>query len=241
MATEKTTKMPDDGSVPEEMLGYSTPSAAARGAVPPSQALVKSEANKIDVPLDKWGAVAPVTLDQSLRVARWVVESKLAPVKSQAEAWLVLDMGARLHFGGMCAFAYIYPVQGRARITPAGIKAVALASGQVEDFSCELSGEGEGRKATAMVKRKGIPTPVIKSFSMADAKKAGLLSKDNWRNYPDRLCEARANGFAWGDAFPDLTAGMQVREMFDRDEEDDRVAPATPDPLLQEVVDAEVS
>lgn len=249
MATEKTTKMPDDGSVPEEMLGFSTPSeAAARGSAPQSQAITKPEGFKVAVPVNEYGQVAPTDMDQTLRVAQWVFDSHLAPVKSRAEAWLILQRGADLHFRGMSAFDFIYVVKSRARISPAGARAVALGSGMVEDFKTTMSGEGETRCATVEIKRKGIPTPIIASFSVADARRAKLWGKvgqsgepSAWVTYPDRMLLARASGHAWADAFPDLLGGMPVRETFDRDEEDERVAPATPDPLLQEIVDAEVS
>jgi hypothetical protein len=60
---------------------------------------------------------------------------------------------------------------------------------------------------------------------------------------------ARARGFAYGDAFRDLIGGLQVRETFDVDPEERlgmespataavSTPPATPDPLLADVVDA---
>jgi len=240
----------DDAAVPDELIDSGLPPSEAAKArqwqkpepAPAQTALAKREEreSRVIVPLDKWGAVAPTDLDQSLRVAKWVVESHLVPVKTQAEAWLVMERGARLHFGGLSAFDFIYPVNGKARITPAGIKAVALASGLVEDFSCVIEGEGEARKAVAKVKRKGIPTPVVVEFSVEDAKKAKLWGKvgstgqpSAWVTYPDRMLKARASGFAWGDAFPDLTGGMPVREMFDKDDEDERVPPTEPDPLME--------
>ena len=243
----------DQAQVPDDLIDSGLPPSQAQKAAtqqwknpgpPAPQApapLAGLAKREIVVPLDKWGAVAPQDLDQSLRVAQWVVESHLVPVKTQAEAWLVMERGARLHFGGLAAFDFIYPVNGKARITPAGIKAVALASGLVEDFDLVLSGEGDARKATATVKRKGIPTPIVVEFSAAHAKKAGLSAKDNWVKFQDRMLSARANGYAWGDAFPDLTGGMPVREMYDRDEDEDaRMAPPQEkDALLAEVVGGE--
>jgi hypothetical protein len=229
----------DPAAVPDDQLPPSTISKAAE--VVPTQALAKmDEKLKVEVPLDKSGALAPVNMDQALRIARWAVESRLVPAKSQAEAFVIMQRGAELGFRGLAAFEFLYAVNGRARISPAGIKAKALSSGLVEDFTEDVSGEGDTRSAVVSVKRKGIPSPIKATFSIADAKRAGLANKDNWKGYPDRMLLARAKGYAWGDAFPDMTGGMPVREMFDRDDEEDaRMAPPQePDKLLAEVVES---
>jgi hypothetical protein len=239
----------DPARVPEEAFDFDTPSAASRAPiqktaelVPPQQALAKvDEKLKVEVPLDKNGALAPVNMDQALRIARWAIESRIVPAKTQAEAFVIMQRGAELGFKGLAAFEFLYAVNNRARISPNGIKAKALSSGLVEDFEESVTGEGDARTATVSVKRRGIPTPIKATFSIGDAKRAKLSSKDNWQGYPDRMLLARSRGYAWGDAFPDMTGGMPVREMFDRDEDEDaRMAPPQEkDALLAEVVGEE--
>jgi hypothetical protein len=128
-----------------------------------------------------------------------------------------MQRGSELGFKAYSSVDYLYPVNGRVRLTPAGAKALALQSGLLEDCSERFEGTGDDRVAIVTVKRRGIPTPTVGRFSVSDAKRAGLMGKDNWKSYTDRMLLARARGFAFMDAFGDLVGGMQVREVFDLD------------------------
>lgn len=208
---------------------------------------------KQEVSLDEYGSATPKTLDQQLHFCKWLVESRIVPAKTVAEAFVILQRGGELGFRGLASFDFLYSVNGRVRITPNGCKAKALSSGLLADQrEEEFLEKGEPGEAVVTVLRKGIPTPFVGRFSVADAKKAGLWSKDNWSRYPRRMLLARARGFAYGDAYSDLVGGLQVRETFDLDP-DEKIGmeptqprsamepPATPDPLLAEEVVAEVA
>ena len=53
----------------------------------------------------------------------------------------------------------------------------------------------------------------LAQFSEADAQKAGLLNKQGpWRQYPKRMMQLRARGFAIRDAFPDAIKGLITAE-----------------------------
>lgn len=55
--------------------------------------------------------------------------------------------------------------------------------------------------------------PVIRRFSVADAKKAGLFTKSGpWSQYPRRMLQMRARAFACRDAFADALRGFGVVE-----------------------------
>jgi hypothetical protein len=50
-------------------------------------------------------------------------------------------------------------------------------------------------------------------FSVSDAKKAGLWGKSGpWTQYPKRMLQLRARGFALRDAFPDVLKGLVTAE-----------------------------
>jgi hypothetical protein len=62
-------------------------------------------------------------------------------------------------------------------------------------------------------KRRGYERPTLTSFSVADAKKAGLWGKSGpWTQYPKRMLQLRARGFALRDAFPDVLKGLVTAE-----------------------------
>lgn len=211
------------------------------------------------------GVATPKTLDEQLQFANWAVTSKLLPyqIDTPSKAWLVMQRGAELGFQGLAAFDFLYPVNGRVRMTPDAVKAKALASGLLEDAKEEVGGIGEHMVARVTLRRRGLPTPIVGEFSVEDAKIAGLWGKtgkdsgkpSGWITYPKRMLLARARGFAYGDAFKDLCGGLQVRELFDLDPGETLgsdapevvhaaaqppLPPTTKDPLFTEPIEAQV-
>lgn len=176
------------------------------------------------------GAALPRNVEEQLRLADAAIKSGLMPstLKTKEQVWLVMQRGAELGFKAYSSVDYLYPVNGRVRLTPAGAKALALQSGLLGDCNESYEGTGDDRVAIVTVKRRGIPTPTVGRFSVLDAKRAGLMGKDNWKSYTDRMLLARARGFAFMDAFGDLVGGMQVREVFDLDPGEVIAADKTP-------------
>lgn len=183
------------------------------------------------------GALMPASFAEQWRIAQGVIQSGLCPgLKKTAEAWLIMQRGAELGFPLVTAIEFLYPVEGRIRMSPDGAKAKALSSGLLEDFREYDEGDvhetekglkfSDSFRAVCYIKRRGIATPIVRTFSVADAKQAklwpgfersGSKVKANWEMYPKRMLAARARGFAFQDAFRDLTGGLQIRERFDLD------------------------
>lgn len=208
------------------------------------QALARVE--NAAVTLADSGVVQLHNLDEALRFCKWAVESGLLPngIKTVAQAFVILQKGAELGFSPMASFEFIYPVNGRPRLMPAGALAKVKASGLLADYDERTDGEGETLRAVVTSLRRGTARPVATEFSWGDAKRAGLIGKDNWRNWPQRMVLARARGFNLQDNFTDLLGGLQVRETFDLDPGETidveaakmpsaaPLPPSTPDPLL---------
>jgi hypothetical protein len=67
--------------------------------------------------------------------------------------------------------------------------------------------------AHCRVGRRGRKDPVVRSFSIAQAKRARLLGKDSpWQTFPDRMLQMRARSFALRDTFPDVLRGVLAAE-----------------------------
>lgn len=75
-----------------------------------------------------------------------------------------------------------------------------------------FQGAGDAFGAACKVKRKGIEGEVVRSFTMADAERAGLTSKDTWKKYPKRMLQCRARAWALKDLFPDILNGVAIME-----------------------------
>lgn len=91
------------------------------------------------------------------------------------------------------------------------------------------------------------PTPRRHKFSVSQAKRAGLWGKQGpWSQYPDRMLYYRALGFHLRDVYPDVLCGMTIAEEASDIPSTERIAPdatppTQPDPLLDGVIDGEVT
>ncbi len=95
-----------------------------------------------------------------------------------------------------------------------GDAAIALCMEHLDDIPIEtITGAGDAKVASCTVKRTGYPTAVTRTFSVDDAKKAGLWTKPGpWQTYPDRMLKMRARGFALRDTCSDCLMGLVLAE-----------------------------
>lgn len=101
----------------------------------------------------------------------------------------------------------------------------------------DATGDGDARHVTIRCKRFDMPAPVEVSFSMAEARRAGLLGKDNWKNYPDDLLVWRDVSRTAKRYFSDVLMGLEIAEVgqdFTPVDPRPTEAPKEPDPLLIE-------
>jgi hypothetical protein len=69
------------------------------------------------------------------------------------------------------------------------------------------------KTARCEVRRRGQAEPIVALFSIEDAKRAGLAGKSGpWKQYPKRMLQMRARGFALRDSFPDALKGVITAE-----------------------------
>lgn len=160
-------------------------------------------------------SLAPRNLDEAMRFADMVANSDLAPAQYKSKPGNVLvavQMGAEIGLSPMQALQNISVINGRPSVW--GDAAIGLVRGSLvcEDVIETIRGEGEAAVATCECRRKG-SQPVIRTFSVADAKKANLWGKAGpWQQYPMRMLAQRARGFALRDAFPDVLKGIITTE-----------------------------
>ena len=160
--------------------------------------------------------LALASFDDAWRFWQMVAKTDFAPkdFRGKPEACLLAGQhGAELGLSPMQALQCIAVINGRPSIW--GDAALALVqSSAVCDFVCEqIDGDGDSMVATCEAKRRGYPKSTVVRFSVADAKKAGLWGKSGpWTQYPKRMLQLRARGFALRDAFPDVLKGLVTAE-----------------------------
>jgi hypothetical protein len=184
-------------------------------------------------------AIVPQTMEEAYRLGKAVCLAGMAPkgMDTPEKCMIAIMQGMEVGLSPMQSLQRIAVVNGRPTIWGDGAMALVRASGSCEFVRESVRGEGDARTAGCVVKRRGEPEEVTRTFSVADAKKAGLWAKQGpWSQYPDRMLQMRARAFALRDVFADVLGGMYLREEMDETPER-KMAPPPPAPaaIRQEV------
>ena len=156
------------------------------------------------------------TMDDAMRFGKLLAESEFPPKDFKgkpASCVLAIQHGAEIGLGPMQAIQSIAVINGRPSIWGDAALALVMASPVCEYVKETIEGETDQTVATCIAKRRGYHDAVVSRFSMADAKRAGLAGKQGpWSQYPKRMLQLRARGFALRDAFPDVLKGLVTTE-----------------------------
>lgn len=152
-------------------------------------------------------------IDEMWRFALVAHKSGLATkeLNTTEKLFIAVQWGAELGVGPMQAIKNICVINNRPAVWGDLLVALVRRSPVCKSLTHTFSGTGEGRVCIAKgVRDNGDECEA--SFGYADAKKAGLLSKDTYAKYADRMFLARARGYVMHDLFPDLLCGLDIAE-----------------------------
>jgi hypothetical protein len=186
--------------------------------------------------------VAPQSAHEAMQLATMLSQSSLVPkdYSNKPEDTLVAMMlGSELGMNPIQSLRNISVINGRPSIWGDAIP--ALIQNHPSYGGMEESFDDGTMTATCTVWRKGGPRHT-QTFSQADAERAGLWTKGGpWKQYPKRMLQMRARGFAVRDQFADALAGLITREeAMDLPEERD-ITPRHEEPAGIEHSDSEVA
>lgn len=209
-----------------EDLGVEVPAAAAaEREVPVSEALARvSPAFQLQI----------ASFAEAREIATMLCKTQFVPQAYRGkpdEALAAIMMGGELGVGPMQALQGIAVINGK----PTVWGDLALALVQIHpDFVAHIETLDAGKTtATCVVKRRNRPD-VVKTFSLQDAAKAGLLGKAGtpWQSYPTRMLQMRARAWALRDQFADALRGLQILEEVRDYNADGGVVPANDVPTV---------
>jgi len=172
------------------------------------------------------------TLEDMKTVAQIILQSKLAPesFKTSEQIFVGLQTGAEIGLKPMQALNSIVVIKGKPTLwgdAPLGlVKRSGLCEYCKEYFELDdkeilakdiqytdIKEYPNNLIAVCETKRKDAPEPVLRYFSVADAKLAGLWGKPgSWTTHPKRMLPYKARAFNLRDNFPDVLFGMHLTE-----------------------------
>lgn len=158
-------------------------------------------------------SIVPVDFEQAWRLATVFAASGDMVPKVYREnpnaACMAIMWGMELGISPIQAIQGIAVIGGKPAVWGDLLLAICVTSPKFVDLLEEPVLEGTAvvaYKATA--KRQG-RSDVVRIFTMADAAKAGLLTKDGpWKTYPQRMLQMRARSWALRDQFADALRGI---------------------------------
>jgi hypothetical protein len=156
------------------------------------------------------------SFDDAFRFSKMVAASEFAPkdFKGKPESCLLaIQHGSEVGLSPMQSLQSIAVINGRPTIWGDAALALVQACSVCEYVREYMEGEGDSLTAVCEAKRQGYPAPTTVRFSVADAKKASLWGKTGpWTQYPSRMLQLRARGFALRNAFADALRGLVTAE-----------------------------
>lgn len=184
-----------------------------------------------DILVNSKGELIPKTFEQMLRIGKMIAVSSFCPAsygkgenEKLSNVMGAIMYGAPLGMSPMQAIQYIAFINGKAALWGDAQLGLARASGELEIYNhkyynskgeeVEYSHEvdGDAFKVVVEIKRKGKDL-VKQSFSVADAKKAGLWNKGGtWSTHPKRMLMYKPRSFLIRDEFTDVLGGMHTVE-----------------------------
>ena len=164
--------------------------------------------------------IVPRTVEEVFRVAQAVVGAGLAPSSydnNPQKIVIGIMKGAEVGLPPITALSTIAIINNRPCLWGDGAMALVSASGKLKNAKEYFEGQESDDSWTAVceLQRDGQDDPVVRRFSVADAKRAHLWQnpkRSPWMQYPQRMLQMRARSWAMRDGFADFLCGLSIAE-----------------------------
>jgi hypothetical protein len=171
--------------------------------------------NEVALQAESAFTLTPRNLTEAMEFAKILASSDMVPkayIGKPGNVLVAVQMGAELGLKPMQSLQGIASINGNPGVWGDAMWALILSHPEYEDSHEEKT----DTQCTVTLKRRG-KSAVIVTFSMEDAKKAGLAGKQGpWQTAPKRMLQMRARAFAARDLFADALKGIKsIEELRD--------------------------
>ncbi len=170
--------------------------------------------SELVVPVSYERALEPTDVKTAITVSNILFRSQLFKLKSPEQAFTIVAAGRGYKLSAVQSLQDTHLIEGKMSMSAVLMRGLCLDSSVCEYFRpLNITNEG----ATVEAKRVGDP-PFSYSFTMDQARAAGLAGRGNWKKYPDAMCLARATAFVARAIFADVVHGCYDPDELDRGE-----------------------
>ena len=201
--------------IPERVLGQEFPRPLPKPEAPgpATAALIPSVAPAPD----EWErGLEPRSMDDAVRLAQRLHDSRMFSAYGTPQGVLsTVLLGRELGLPAMASLRSVHIIEGKHSLSADLMVALVLKSGLAEFFQLV---ESTDEICTFETKRKGTPKATNLSYTIAQAKQAGLLNASrsgrlsNWDKMPKQMLRARCKSELARLEYPDLLAGLYTPE-----------------------------
>lgn len=173
--------------------------------------------------------IRPSSLTEAKELATTLANARTIPEalqKSPADVLAIVMAGSELGLAPMQSIRALVLIKGKPTLAADAMGALVKSRRDVCEYL--VIKHSDGTRATYETKRAGDPTPTVMSFTLEEAKTAGL-NGDNWRKFPAAMLRARALSAICRAVYPDLLLGVYDPDELAPQERD--VTPVTATPI----------
>ena len=159
-------------------------------------------------------AMVPQDSDHAWRMAQSIAKSGMCPKNYQGQPMDIMmaaAMGQKLGLDVFASMLGIAVINNRPCVWGDSLRAIILSHPELENLEESYEGEGDSLKAICTITRKGM-SPHTDTFSIQDAKDAGLWGQRTWKTFAKDMLLNRAFGRAARRRFADALNGIHVAE-----------------------------
>lgn len=153
------------------------------------------------------------TLEMCRTLAHHYANTQMVPKQYQGkpeEAAVAIQWGIEIGIQPLQALQNIATINGSPSLWGDALIAIVRGSGQCDFLTSTW--DADTQTATVSTQRKDQPVET-RTFSMEDAKTAGLADRQTYKQHGRRMCTARARSHVLRDVYADLLKGFKVREV----------------------------
>ena len=153
------------------------------------------------------------SFNEQMQLAKELTTTGFLPnsVKTPAQALAIIQTGKELGIGPMHALRSIHIIQGKPTLSAELQLGLFKAKGGQAVWI-----ESTAEKATIKLRHPN-GDEHTETFTFEEAKRAGITSKDGWKNYPKAMLRARASSAGLRAVAPDIIAGLYDPEELGAD------------------------
>lgn len=183
--------------------------------------------------------IAPKSLDEARSLSTTISKASLLPDAlrgKEADVLMTIMTGAELGLGPMQSIRSIDVIKGKPTLKAEAMVALVRRRRDVCEYL--VLRKSDATSCVMETKRVGDPVPTTLSFSIDDAKAAGLLSNDNWKRFPAAMLRARCGSAICKAVYSDLTLGLYDPEEIEPSRSVDVAPPRASPPVIESTATA---